>query len=97
MKTVTQEFFIMQHWQIMYGSWKSGEFERKNAHEDKVRANDITCSIYLYGSAIMFIIFWNFLMAEQIFFSPQMKRSVIICNKLVYTSCLTSCKTTYRI
>ena len=29
----------------------------------------------------MFIIFWDFLMVEQIFFSPQVKRSVIISNK----------------
>ena len=28
-------------------------------------------------------------MVEQIFFWPQVKRSVIIGNKLVYTSCLT--------
>ena len=31
---------------------------------------------------------------EQSYFLPQMKRSVIICNKLVYTSCFTSCRTT---
>ena len=37
---------------------------------------------------IMFIIFWDFLMIEEIFRSPQMKRSVIISNKLVYASCL---------
>ena len=29
------------------------------------------------------------LWVQQIFFSPQVKRSVIISNKLVYTSCLT--------
>ena len=29
----------------------------------------------------MFIIFWDVLIAEQIFFSPQVKRSVIISNK----------------
>ena len=31
----------------------------------------------------MFIIFWKFLMADQIFFSPQVKRRVPISNKLV--------------
>ena len=41
---------------------------------------------------IKLIIFWDFLMLEQIFFSPQAKQSVIISNKLVYTSCITSCK-----
>ena len=30
---------------------------------------------------IMLIIFWDILMDEQISFSPQAKRSVIICNK----------------
>ena len=41
----------------------------------------------------MLIIFWVFLMVEQIFLSPKVKRSMIISNKLVYTSCLTSCWT----
>ena len=31
-------------------------------------------------------------MVEQVFLSPQVKRSLIISNKLVYTSCLTSCQ-----
>ena len=43
---------------------------------------------------IMFIIFLNFLMVEQIFLSPRVKRSVIISNKLVYASYLTTCRTT---
>ena len=34
-------------------------------------------------------------MVEQIFLSPQVKKSVIISNKLVYTSCLMRCRTTY--
>ena len=38
--------------------------------------------------------FWDFLMSEQIFLSPQVKRSVIISNELVCTTCLTSCQTT---
>ena len=42
-------------------------------------------------ATIMFIIFWNFLRAEQIFLSPQVKWSVIISNKLLYRSSLTSC------
>ena len=33
-------------------------------------------------------------MVEQIFLSPQVKRSVIIINKLVYTSLLTSSRMT---
>ena len=43
----------------------------------------------------MVILFWEVLMFYQIFFSPQVKRSLIVSNKLVYTSCLTSCHTTY--
>ena len=42
---------------------------------------------------MIFIIFWDFLMVEQISLSPQVKRSVIIKIKLVYKSCLTSCQT----
>ena len=50
--------------------------------------------LYMYGIiSIMFITFWDFLMTEQIFLSPQVKGSKIISNKLVYTSCLTSCQT----
>ena len=35
-------------------------------------------------STIMFMIFWDFLIVEQILFSPQVKRIVIISNKLVH-------------
>ena len=45
---------------------------------------------FLFNSTVMFIIFWDFLMVEQIFLSPQLKGSVIISNKLVYINCLTS-------
>ena len=37
--------------------------------------------IYLKVTTIMFIIFWDLLMVEQIFLSPQVKQGVIICNK----------------
>ena len=40
---------------------------------------------------IGFIIFSGFLMVGQIFLSTQVRWSVFINNKLVYTSCLTSC------
>ena len=43
---------------------------------------------------IMFIIFWDFLILEQIFLSPSVHQSVIINNKLAYTSSLTSYQTT---
>ena len=36
----------------------------------------------------MFIIFWDVLMVDQTSLSPQVKRSVTICNKMVYMSCL---------
>ena len=45
------------------------------------------------GTYNHFIIFWDFLLVEQAFLSPQVKRSVIISNKLVYTSYRTSCRT----
>ena len=43
---------------------------------------------------ILFVIFWDVLMVDQIFLSPEVKRSVIISNKLVCTICQTSCQTT---
>ena len=59
-------------------------------------------TLYLHSSCIFmfvaatttFLMFLDFLMVEQIFFSLQMKRTVIIRNTLVYTNCLTSCRTT---
>ena len=45
-------------------------------------------------TTIMFKIFWDLLMVEQIFLPPQVKRSMIISAKLVLTSCLTSYQTT---
>ena len=35
----------------------------------------------IQGAAVLFIIFWDFLMFYQIFFSPGVKRSVIIISK----------------
>ena len=35
----------------------------------------------------------RFLMVAQTFLSPQVKRNVIISDKLVYTSCVTRCRT----
>ena len=43
---------------------------------------------------IMFIICWDFLMVQQILFWPEGKQSVVISNKLIYTSCLMSCQRT---
>ena len=60
--------------------------------------------IFLQGCAwtitIMVIMFWDFLMFDQIFFSPQVKRSVIIRDgiyelNVVYTNCLRICRTIY--
>ena len=48
----------------------------------------------LLEATIMFIIFASFLTVEHIFYSPQVKRSIIIRNKLVYRMCLTRCRTT---
>ena len=48
----------------------------------------ISCS-----PTIMFLIFWDFLMIDQIFISPHMKRAWLVIN-MVYTSCLMSCRAT---
>ena len=36
---------------------------------------------HLFKTTILFIIFWDFLMFYQIFYSPQVKRMMIISNK----------------
>ena len=41
----------------------------------------------------MLILFWDFLITEQIFLSPQVKRRVIISNKLEFTICLSTWQT----
>ena len=38
--------------------------------------------IFMQKATIMFIIFWDFLMVDQIFLSQQVKRSLVISNKL---------------
>ena len=48
-------------------------------------------------TTIMVMILSEFLTFYQVFLLPQVKRSLIISNKLVYTSCLRSCRTTYEI
>ena len=55
---------------------------------------EIFFSTGLGWPTIMFLIFWDFLMDEQICLSPEVKRSVIISYKLVHTTYLTSCQTT---
>ena len=57
------------------------------------RVSDTLIQKLLAETLIMFIIFWDLLTAEQIFFSPQVKQGVNISNKLVYTSCLMRCRT----
>ena len=42
-------------------------------------------------STIVFMIFWDFRIVEQISLSAQVKQSVIFKNKLIYTSCLKRC------
>ena len=46
------------------------------------------------SATTMVIILREFVMFDQIFLSSQVKWSLIISNKLVYTTCLTSCRTT---
>ena len=52
-----------------------------------IRNSDIT-----YNTT-MVIILWGFIMFYQIFVLPRVKQNLIISNKLVYTSSLTSCPT----
>ena len=48
---------------------------------------------FFIRSTISFIIFWDFSMFYQIFLSPQVKRWRLLLINVVYTSCLTSCRT----
>ena len=54
--------------------------------QNVVKATHYQRDIEYGASTIMFII-WDFLIVKQIFLSPQVKQSVIMSNKLVYTSC----------
>ena len=72
----------------------------KIAIKNKYDAAKYTDKIYI-TKLIIYIptdshvrIFLRFLMIEQIFFTRQVKRSMVICNRQVFTSCLTSCRTT---
>ena len=55
--------------------------------------NDRPTNVTKYSekaTTTIFIIFWDILMVDKIFLTPQIKRGVIISNKLVYKSCRTS-------
>ena len=65
-------------------------FRPLHRHLDICRA--ITAESSVLHIAITTVIIFE--KSYQIFFSPQVKRGLIISNKLVYTSCLTSCQTT---
>ena len=46
---------------------------------------------------IIFIIFWDFLVLYQIFLSQSVKRCALLLMHMVYSSCFTSCRTTYNL
>ena len=53
----------------------------------KIKNNGCQSGTLLKMSRVIFTIFWHLLMVEQIFILPQVKRSMIISKKLVFTSC----------
>ena len=60
-------------------------------HSEESNHPCVALSDFKIIGTTMVIILSEFLMFYQMFLSPQLKRSLIISNKLVYTSCLTSC------
>ena len=79
-------------WQTVWFKWVSElcKFELKEFSYEKSKWN-FDGTNELVRSPVIFKVFWGFLIAEQIFFSLQAKRTLINSNKLVYTSCITSC------
>ena len=69
-------------------------FRITEGENDTVQGRDI----YSFNSplpAIVFKIFWDFLMSYQILLSQHVKRCVYYTSiHMLYTSCLTSCQTT---
>ena len=47
-----------------------------------------------FGSTILAIIFWDFLVFYQIFLNHKWSESWLLVRNMVYTSCLTSCRRT---
>ena len=58
-----------------------------------IARRDASNQVGPWNNLIQSCLSFKTLMVEQIFLSPQVKRSVIISNKLDYTRCLTSCQT----
>ena len=61
-----------------FGFWLEIHFLGKFGQKTK-----IVSLTYNLVPTIIFIIFWEFLMVEQTFLSPQVKRRAIVSNKLV--------------
>ena len=69
-----------------------GYMDKKFLFPSRSLSNIEITKYFNYKPSIMFKIFLYFLTDEQIFLSPKVKRSINFSNKLVYTSCLISCR-----
>ena len=59
-----------------------------------IARRDASNQVGPWNNLIQSCLSFKTLMVEQIFLSPQVKRSVIISKKLVYASWIPSCRTT---
>ena len=80
-------FFFFDSQRYHYWIVKSTEYIFKEFSKDIPTWLDNQVKL----SAIMDI-FWDFLIFYWILFSPQVKRLVVISNKLIYICCITSCR-----
>ena len=80
-------FFFFDSQRYHYWIVKSTEYIFKEFSKDIPKWLDNHVKL----SAIMDI-FWDFLIFYWILFSPQVKRLVVISNKLIYICCITSCR-----
>ena len=79
-RRIFKSAFTFQNLENLAQIFRTRYFKTKN------NGNLIPFTLSLMSPTIIFIIFWDFLTVEQIFISPQVKRIVVISNKLVCKS-----------
>ena len=106
-KQLFLEYWMIRTWSFAHPQNQRAVTRLKNARQLSIRRGKklgfqlfyrqplitkFATEVFTNNTTTMVIKLWEFLIFYQILLSPQVKRSLIISNKLVYMSCLTSCQ-----
>ena len=99
-RSINIEFCMFELVKVLNFSWNwrfwfFGPNLPKKGFPSKTEKVNTTIEFYIFEVIYSHDhMFWEFFMFLPNSLLPQSKRGLIICNKLVYTSCLTICRTT---